>query len=62
MLAPRAEAVAAREATRAKNSYGDWTIGQLDDGLRNDTPYLGRLLPEWTRPDPRMTFPGLVAC
>ncbi len=41
VLAPRPEAVAAREAARAKDAYSDWTIRLLDQGLRNDTPRLG---------------------
>jgi chloramphenicol 3-O-phosphotransferase len=41
VLAPKAEAVAAREAARAKNSYDDWTISLLDRGLREDTPRIG---------------------
>jgi hypothetical protein len=31
----------AREAARAKDSYDAWTVAQLDQGLRNDTPRLG---------------------
>ncbi|MGM1062373.1 AAA family ATPase [Saccharothrix sp. Mg75] len=41
VLAPRVEAVAAREAGRAKNTYDEWTVDLLDRGLRNDTPRLG---------------------
>lgn len=41
VLAPHAKVVAAREAARAKNAYSEWTITQLDHGLRNDTPHLG---------------------
>jgi chloramphenicol 3-O-phosphotransferase len=41
VLAPRPEAIATREATRAKNSYDEWTITQLDRGLREETPRLG---------------------
>jgi chloramphenicol 3-O-phosphotransferase len=40
-LAPRPEAIAAREAARAKNAYNQWTINLLDHALRNDTPRLG---------------------
>lgn len=40
-LAPSVEAIATREAARAKNSYDEWTITQLDRGLREDTPRLG---------------------
>lgn len=42
VLAPRTEAVAAREAGRPKSGYGGpWTIGMLDDALRRDTPRRG---------------------
>jgi predicted kinase len=41
VLAPTVEAIAAREAARAKDSYDAWTVAQLDHGLRNDTPRLG---------------------
>lgn len=41
VLAPRPEAVAAREAARAKNAYDEWTIGLLDRGLREGTPHIG---------------------
>jgi chloramphenicol 3-O-phosphotransferase len=40
-LAPRPEAIAAREAARGKNAYNQWTIDLLDNGLRNETPRLG---------------------
>jgi cytidylate kinase len=41
VLAPRPEAVAARETARAKDSYDEWTICLLDRGLREETPRLG---------------------
>jgi hypothetical protein len=41
VLAPRPEAVAARESARSKNTYDEWTITQLDRGLREETPRLG---------------------
>ena len=41
VLAPRPEAIAAREAARSKNAYNQWTIDLLDNGLRNETPRLG---------------------
>jgi chloramphenicol 3-O-phosphotransferase len=41
VLAPRPEAVIAREEGRSKDSYDEWTVKMLDDGLRNDTPRLG---------------------
>jgi predicted kinase len=41
VLCPSPEAVAAREAGRAKKGYGGWTPEMLDAGLRSDTPRLG---------------------
>lgn len=41
VLAPRPDAVAARETARSKNTYDQWTIDQLDQGLRTQTPRLG---------------------
>jgi predicted kinase len=41
VLAPSQEAVAAREAARAKRGYGSWTVGGLDHVLRDETPRLG---------------------
>ncbi|MEU1204553.1 AAA family ATPase [Nocardia sp. NPDC005825] len=41
VLAPTREAVARREAARAKKAYGTFTVADLDTGLRNDTPSLG---------------------
>ncbi|MYS19728.1 Adenylylsulfate kinase [Streptomyces sp. DvalAA-14] len=41
VLAPSPEAVAAREAARAKTGYGSWTVGGLDHILRDRTPRLG---------------------
>lgn len=41
VLAPRPEAVAAREAGRAKTGYGAWTVGELDGALRGETPRIG---------------------
>jgi chloramphenicol 3-O-phosphotransferase len=41
VLAPLPETIAAREAARGKNSYDQWTIELLDEGLRNQTPRLG---------------------
>jgi chloramphenicol 3-O-phosphotransferase len=41
VLAPRPEAVVAREQGRSKDTYDEWTVKMLDDGLRNDTPRLG---------------------
>ncbi|MQA88552.1 MAG: AAA family ATPase [Streptosporangiales bacterium] len=41
VLAPRPDAVAAREAARAKDSHRRWTVNQLDNVLRQETPRLG---------------------
>ncbi|OLT19277.1 phosphotransferase [Actinomadura sp. CNU-125] len=42
VLAPRPEAVAAREAGRSKNGYGGpWTVDALDEALRRDTACRG---------------------
>ncbi|MFW6689538.1 AAA family ATPase [Streptomyces sp. MAR4 CNX-425] len=42
VLAPRPEAVAAREAGRAKTAYGrEWGVRELDAVLREETPRLG---------------------
>lgn len=41
VLAPRPEAVAAREAGRPKTGYGAWTVADLDAELRTRTPRLG---------------------
>ncbi|WP_260478622.1 AAA family ATPase [Kibdelosporangium aridum] len=42
VLAPRPEAVLAREMGRSKaDTYDQWTIELLDKGLREDTPKIG---------------------
>ncbi|WP_225844431.1 AAA family ATPase [Streptomyces sp. HPF1205] len=41
VLAPSAQSVARREAARAKSGYGSWTVGGLDQVLREQTPRLG---------------------
>jgi len=41
VLCPRADVVAAREASRAKTGYGIWTVADLDDVLRKETPRIG---------------------
>jgi chloramphenicol 3-O-phosphotransferase len=42
VLAPRPDVIAAREQARAKTAYGDrWTVAQLDEALRRDTPRVG---------------------
>lgn len=46
VLAPRPEAVAAREAGRAKTAYhdGGWSVRALDEELRRRTPRIGMWL------------------
>jgi predicted kinase len=44
VLDPDPAAIAAREAGRAKDSYDAWTIAALVEGLRRETPRLGRWL------------------
>lgn len=41
VLAPRPDAIASREADRSKNTYEQWTIDVLDQGLRAGTPRIG---------------------
>jgi chloramphenicol 3-O-phosphotransferase len=41
VLAPCAEAIAAREQARGKVTNDSWTVEQLDDVLRQQTPRLG---------------------
>jgi adenylate kinase family enzyme len=41
VLAPRPEAVKARDVGRSKSGYGAWAIEQLDRVLREETPRLG---------------------
>ena len=41
VLCPRADAVAAREAGRAKTGYGAFAVAELDAVLRNQTPRIG---------------------
>ncbi|WP_246018897.1 AAA family ATPase [Saccharothrix australiensis] len=41
VLAPRPDALAAREAARAKHAYDEWTVTLLDRVLREETPRLG---------------------
>jgi chloramphenicol 3-O-phosphotransferase len=41
VLAPRPEAVAARDAARVKTGYGAWTPDLLDQVLRRETPRRG---------------------
>lgn len=45
VLALTADAVAGREAARAKTGYAaDWQIGEFDRALRTETPQVGRWL------------------
>jgi chloramphenicol 3-O-phosphotransferase len=41
VLCPNREAVALREAGRAKKGYGAWSVEGLDHVLRNETPRIG---------------------
>ncbi|HUO90689.1 MAG TPA: AAA family ATPase [Rhizomicrobium sp.] len=41
VLCPTPDAVAEREAARAKTGYVGWTPAMLDAGLRNETPRIG---------------------
>lgn len=41
VLAPQADTIAAREATRGRTAYGTWAIGQLDTILRHHTTRIG---------------------
>ena len=41
VLAPQPDAVAEREARRAKNAYREYSVADLDGGLRRDTPRIG---------------------
>jgi adenylylsulfate kinase-like enzyme len=54
VLAPEPAAVAEREARRAKNAYGDYTVASLDAALRRDTPRIGLWL-DTTDQTPRQT-------
>lgn len=41
VLAPSAEAIAAREAGRGKNAYDHWAVAELDKVLHEQTPRMG---------------------
>ncbi|MBM7784596.1 AAA family ATPase [Tenggerimyces flavus] len=41
VLTPRPEVVARREDERPKSGYVDWTVKELDDYLRAETPRIG---------------------
>ena len=61
VLAPRPEAVAAREAGRPKVAYrdGSHAIADLDAGLRRDTPRIGLWL-DTSDQDPTATVDEIV--
>lgn len=59
VLAPSREAVAAREAARAKTGYGSWTVGGIDHVLRDETPRLGLWL-DTSRQTPQETVDCLL--
>ncbi|HEY5832405.1 AAA family ATPase [Streptomyces sp.] len=60
VLAPSPEAVARREAARAKSGYGSWTVGGLDHVLRDETPRLGLWL-DTTFQSPEETVEAILA-
>lgn len=41
VLTPNPQVIALREKNRSKQGYGLWTVEQLDDLLRRQTPHLG---------------------
>jgi cytidylate kinase len=60
VLAPTAQAVARREAARAKSGYGSWTVGGLDHILRDETPRLGLWL-DTSEQTPAQTVDAVLA-
>ncbi|GAA5079973.1 cytidylate kinase [Thermocatellispora tengchongensis] len=60
VLAPSPEAVAAREAARAKTGYGAWTVEMLDRSLRHETPRRGLWL-DSTHQTPGETVDAILA-
>ncbi|MDT0445889.1 AAA family ATPase [Streptomyces johnsoniae] len=60
VLAPRPEAVAAREAARPKDGYGPWTVAALDASLRESTPRIGLWL-DTSDQTPSETVDALLA-
>ncbi|XID91449.1 AAA family ATPase [Paenibacillaceae bacterium WGS1546] len=44
VLCPSPEVVAGREAARSKKGYGIWTVSDLDQVLRQETPRIGMWL------------------
>ncbi|MFC4111479.1 AAA family ATPase [Nonomuraea zeae] len=61
VLAPDPSAVAERERRRAKTGYaGSWTIAQLDEVLRGETPRLGLWL-DSSRQTPEETVEEIIS-
>jgi chloramphenicol 3-O-phosphotransferase len=60
VLAPSADALAAREAARGRSAGDRWTIGQLDHALRRHTPRLGLWL-DTTAQTPAQTVDEILA-
>jgi cytidylate kinase len=60
VLAPHADAVAARETGRGKTGYGAWTVADLDTSLRTETPRLGLWL-DTSDLTPEQTVDAIVA-
>ena len=59
VLAPSAQAVQTREAARDKTGYGDWTVDDLDAGLRGSTPRIGLWL-DTSEQTPDQTVDAIV--
>jgi predicted kinase len=60
VLAPSTQAVARREAGRAKSGYGSWTVSGLDHVLRERTPRLGLWL-DTSDQTPQETVDAILA-
>ena len=60
VLAPSAEAVAARHAGRLKDGYRSWSLEELDDALRHETPCLGLWIDSSTL-TPEETVEAIIA-
>ncbi|SEG55065.1 Chloramphenicol phosphotransferase-like protein [Thermomonospora echinospora] len=60
VLVPDAQAVAAREAARAKTGYGAWAVEALDDALRHQTPRRGLWL-DTTHQTPDQSVRAILA-
>jgi chloramphenicol 3-O-phosphotransferase len=61
MLVARPDVIAAREAGRAKNAYGAWSVAQLDEALRRTTLPLGLWL-DTSDQSPAETAAQILAC